>query len=569
MIRSMILVFILIAGTQAALSPEDVRTATLDYILKGQQKDGIETMSAYLSRRLDKVLRVPTRELEQLAAVADCVHFMHLSQTARITPETIAWILGSGERLRLVVDMLKPQDKAVSCMEIIDELRTHDPAGCAAYFNLILAISVVMDRPGHSKMHGQMGQDLLPVENNPTKIYDYFKALYSSSDAKMDYRELGPEELVFVVVPAPLSELEWTRKNVEGSLGQWDKKYQRIRYDFARLNESRFSWDYGTYTLGDIQRRGGICVDQAYYSVVTARAYGIPAIYFHGSGKSANHAWFAFMKGRGDWVLDVGRYQGEEYTTGYAVNPQTHKSMTDHDVEYTCERSLHSDQGAKASAYTSLAKILRKHDPDNALRCAKRATELVKRAMVPWEIERTLLAEQKDYDGLVELFSEMKDVFRKYPDILISSASQIEGELRRAGMNAEADRLLRSAAGVVGDDRDDLARSFENQRIKQITASGDMKKARKEMEQMLDDQQDQGNKVFPLIRSYIKLTSESKQTHEAARFLDGYIDGLLSKYHFPPAYEEKLLMLLLRVLEEDGLTRDAEQLRKRIERMRY
>ncbi|MEA2068616.1 MAG: hypothetical protein U9P12_05395, partial [Verrucomicrobiota bacterium] len=272
-----------------------MRKATLGYVVEGRQQEGIEKMSAYLSRQLNQSSRVPTRKLGQLAAAAECVQFMEFSSKADSAPETVEWLLASGNRLHLVVETLEPMDKVGRCMGIIDQLRRHDPEGCAEYFDLVLAISVVMDRPGKFKMHGQMGRDLLPVESDPSKVYDYFKALYSGGSAKVDYQKLGVPELVFVVVPAPPGELEWARENVEGSLSGWDEKYSDIEYDHARLNGSRFSWDHGTYTLRDIERRGGICVDQAYYAVLTARAHGIPAIYFHGSGKSANQAWLALL----------------------------------------------------------------------------------------------------------------------------------------------------------------------------------------------------------------------------------------------------------------------------------
>ena len=78
---------------------------------------------------------------------------------------------------------------------------------------------------------------------------------------------------------------------------------------------------------------------------------------------------------------------------------------------------------------------------------------------------------------------------------------------------------MRSLNAGVDDDRDDLKRSFESGRINRIVATGDMKKARKEMEQLLDDQKDGGNKAFPLICEYIKLTKKSGQTREAAKLM--------------------------------------------------
>ncbi|WP_372806640.1 hypothetical protein [Pontiella sp.] len=558
----------IVSGAQAATTSEQVRAATLGYVVAGNPLDGIDKMSVYLGQQLEKSSRIASRELVRLGTTADCVRFLKLSRQAAVPKPTAEWILGSGQRLHALVELIDPGDKPDECFRIIDRLRQHDPDGATEYYDLVLAIAVVMDQRSDGRMHGQMGRDLLPAEKDPVKVYDYFKALYSSSAAKIDYRKLGAGELVFVVVPAPMAEWEWARDQVDGSLGGWDKKYSDIEYDHSRLNGSRFSWDSGTYTLRDIAARGGICVDQAYFAVLTARAHGIPALYFHGSGKSANHAWFAYMKGPGDWVLDVGRYQGDSYTTGYAVHPQTFRNMTDHDVEYASERSLHSVDAAQAGIYVSIAEVLLDRDPEGALRCARLARGLSGKMLRAWQIEQEMLLRQKDYDGVVELFAEKKDAFRRYPDILVESARLIETALRKDGHEAEADEVMRSAAATVGDDRDDLSRAFERDRIGQIIDSGDMKKARKELEQMLDDQKGEGNKITGLIEQYVKVTKESGQTREAVKFLEGYVEDLVEEYDFPPAYEERLLGLLLAVYQNDGDTKEAEKLKTRIERLR-
>ena len=553
---------------QAVPSSEQLRSATLEHVRNGTEEVGIAEFTDYLGGQLATTTRVSTRNLTKLTVLADCIRFMKLSEEAQPSDAVAEWILGSGERLHLLVDMLEPQDRGMQCMQIMERLHKHDPAGCDEFYELILAIALVMDRPAEAPMHWQMGGELLSYTPDPVERYDYFKALYTGGDAKIGYEKLGTSELLFVVhVPVPVSELEWVRKNVDGSLSEWGEKYSDIIYDDARLRSSRYQWDTGSYSLAAIQRCGGICVDQAYYAVMTARAYGIPAIYFRGAGKSANHAWFAFMEEPGEWVLDVGRYKNDEYTTGHAVNPQTRESMTDHDVEYACERSLHSDDFVQASEYVSIAEVMLASEPRIAARCAKNARQRVKRYLRPWEIERQTLIAERDCSDLLDFFREQKDAFRKYPDILTESAKAIEVVLREEGRIKEADKLMRSLAGVVDDDRDDLANQFEFERIERIIESGDMKKARREMEQLLDDQKDGGNKVFWLIGKYTELTVESGQAHEAAKFLSGYVEELRGKYNFPTSYEQGLLRCLLAVYESDGDTKEAGKIKSRIDRL--
>ena len=557
-----------VATAGAAPTSDQIRAATLDYIRNGQHQAGIDKLSGYVEQQMSRGTRIPTRQRAVLAVTAECVRFLDLTQRGKADPETAQWLLASNRRLHEFVGLIEPQDRLPECFGILSGLRRHDPADCDAFFDLILALSVVLDQPGNTRMHGQMGRKLIPADEDPVKLYDYFKALYRSDEAKIDYDKLAATELVFVVAPAPVSELEWARDHVKGTLKNWGGKYSQIEYDHDRLNGSRFSWDHGPYQLSEIETRGGICVDQAYYAVMTARAHGIPALYFHGSGKSANHAWFAFMQGPGDWVLDIGRYQNDSFTTGFAVNPQTVRQMTDHDVEYAQERSRHSRSAEEAGAWISIAEILVNRNPEQSLKCVREARKLEKKWMRPWEIETQLLVQQQDYDGLIALYADKKDVFRKYPDILVETAREIAGVLRKGGRTDEADKMLKNVAAVAGDDRDDIARSFESDRINRIIKSGDTKKARKELEQLLDEHKSEGNKIFGLIERYIKLTRDSGQTREAVKFLEDYIEDLIREYNFPPRYEQGLLEMLLSVYQNDGEDRKVREIGKRIERLK-
>lgn len=565
--RIIALVLLTAFSLSAAPTPDQLRAATVKHIHAGTQAEGCAQFTDYLSKRLKAVSRVPTRELGQMALSADCVQFMKLTQQARPTPETTAWILATGERLHQVINTIQPEDDLPRCFEIMEELRLHDPSGCDEYFDLILAIAIVFDHASPVRVHGQMGAEVLKYETNVVKRYDDYKQLYAKRRSKIEYKKLTAPELRFVVhVPVPDSELEWARENISGSLSSWGNKYSDIEYDHSRPDAGRYKWDHGPYTLSSIEEIGGICVDQAYFAVITARAYGIPAIYFHGSGKGANHAWFSYMRAPGDWKLDVGRYSGGGYTTGYAIDPQTRKEMTDHDVAYACESSLHSKAFAQASAFTSIAEVLIESDPDNALRCARLARNEVKRHLRPWDIEQKVLADRGDYDGLLDLFEEKGDAFRKYPDILVSSAKEIEAIFKAAGRTEEITKLMRSLNSDMDDDRDDLVRSVETERIDRLVEAGELKKARREMERLLEDQKDGGNKAVGLIKEYLALTKKTKQTHEAVKFLEDYIDDLMD-YIEIKGYQKSLLQLLYIAYTNDGDVPEANKVLRRIDKI--
>ena len=66
-------------------------------------------------------------------------------------------------------------------------------------------------------------------------------------------------------------------KKNSGSGRSWGNKYGAIKYDTPRLAVNEFSWPgyNGFYTLENIEEHGGICVDQAYFAVMTGRANGV------------------------------------------------------------------------------------------------------------------------------------------------------------------------------------------------------------------------------------------------------------------------------------------------------
>ncbi|MDF7822422.1 hypothetical protein P4B35_00235 [Pontiellaceae bacterium B12227] len=553
----------------AAPTAEQIRKATGDYFSAGKQDEGIEKMTGYLSQRISRVSRVPSREMGVLSVAGECVELLELSKSRSLEEDTLLWLLGSDVRLHLFIDVLDPaHDHVKRVVEILTMLRSEDPRGVETYFDLALAIAVVMDKPVR-KMHRQMGKNLLTNRTEPLIRFAYFKRLFAGGISKLDYKDLSVRELIFVVhVPVPLSELEWSLQNADGKLGKWGEKYSSIQYDHDRLNQSRFSWDNGTYTLNAIRNQGGICVDQAYFSVITARSFGIPCLYFRGIGESCNHAWFAFMERPGEWHLGIGRY-GSEYTTGYAVNPQTNMQMTDHDVAYTCERSLQSDDADRAESDLVLARVLKERDPDSALKCAKEARTLIKRFLPAWEMEREILISQQEYDLLQKQFDEKKDVFRKYPYILADSAKLISQTLKKAGHAEEATLVIKSLAGVLGDDQEDLTYSLELEEIERIAASGNMKKARRELEQMMESPQYGGNKSFGLISKYVEMTKKSGETAAAVKFLEDYVETLVQKYQFPSSYEARLWSMMKQAYQNNGDLADMAKVETRIERLKY
>ena len=99
---------------------------------------------------------------------------------------------------------------------------------------------------------------------------------------------------MWLIIVFPKSELDWARESVKLRRASFDKIFSSIKYDKPRLEGGIFRWPYGDYSLGSIKEKGGICVDQAYFSSMAGKAKGIPTLTFVGQGSGGGHAWFGF-----------------------------------------------------------------------------------------------------------------------------------------------------------------------------------------------------------------------------------------------------------------------------------
>jgi tetratricopeptide (TPR) repeat protein len=545
-------------------SKAEMVQGTLAAVQDGARTDRAEGLSAMMSQTLDATLRLRPDELDQLSTAADCIRWLRLTESVSLKPATERWLLADPARLHLLTASILLSDDLPRCFQWLEKLLEHDPPGREKYFKLMLALSVVWDQPKRPPLHRQMGKKTLSFRVVLTERYDYFKELYVSGAAKIPYRELDVRDLIFVVdTPVPLSELRWARENERGSAPEWGDKFSDIIYDTSRISAGDFQWPYGTYTLASIREKGGICVDQAYYAAITARAFGIPAVCFEAAGKSASHEWFAHMQKPGEWNLGVGRYEGEEYTTGWTINPQTNGDMTDHDIVYQSARAQNPDRAAQSDAYTAIALTLM-NDPDNVRKCAGQARKIDPQNLKAWQVEMDALMAEEDCRELMHFFDELKDAFREHPDIVVEAAGKIGAVLKEAGHQDEVDQLFRQTARQVDSGRDDLVRFFGMDEIDAFVKEGNIKKARRKIEDLLEEHIEDGTKIFPVIRWYLEVTENTDQTKAAAKFMEEHIEEILDSLYLIPGYRKNTLGFLLKAYEQDGDEKGISETKARI-----
>jgi hypothetical protein len=317
-----------------------------------------------------------------------------------------------------------------------------------------------------------------------------------------------------------------------------------------------------------IKERGGICTDQAYYATLCARAYGVPALLFVGEGRRGGHAWYGYMKGTEKWEMDIGRYVYDKLATGYALNAQTNQFMSDHELSFLCDRALHDDDFSDAARLGRLAFVLWKLGYLAAARqSAERSLERSPLYEVPWFVQEEMLREAKDWRGVADLLARQATAYRRYPDIVARLNTRQAAALRQLGDDEAAERLLKRNVRNLDNDRDDLTRSLVSEQVRVAYEKGDYAGARVQMENLLKDQKQEGQKLASLLDDYLKLTRETKQTAEAVRFLKRYIASLENLYGDSEKNRTIFLNVMLQAYENDGNTKEAERVRKKLEKL--
>ena len=254
-----------------------------------------------------------------------------------IPPKILAEWLGDEELSRLVFANLSPDDYAPGVLRALAQIQQAQPEKFAEYRSLALAIALVYDQ----KMPAYWPHAQVPPAEVPVKDYrpaDWFAFWVQSNEGKgslTDLRGLSPEQAKFVVdAPLDPAEYAWAKANVRLSRADFADAYSSINYDTKRMEQAQYVWPPSPYTLAAIKKQGGICVDQAYFAMVAGKARGLPTLFFTGEGNDGGHAWFGYLKSDNHWEMDCGRYENQKFATGEALDPQTWKRLSDHELAF-------------------------------------------------------------------------------------------------------------------------------------------------------------------------------------------------------------------------------------------
>lgn len=460
-----------------------------------------------------------------------------------LPPELAAEFMKDDAFSRSFFSTLSEDDYLPLVLANLRDIRAADPKNWKNYRQLAIALAVVNDsKPPGFWPHDQVAQSLVPREQLPVaEQFSAWVAANESGGTLLDLKELSAGQLKFVVDAfVRQDELAWARKNIRLPVGGFDKAFPMVFYRNDRLVKQKYSWEEDPYLLETIRARGGICVDQAYFAMLCGKAKGLPTLFFTGQGADGGHAWFGYMKADDRWELDCARYATQNYATGHALDPQSWKTISDHDLRLLAASFRDKPEFAASVNDLAMAGIIERTG-DSAL--AGRAYESAVRTCMmnpsAWDARGDFLVRSGVPPAERKKFHEAALIqFAGNADLKTRHQQALAGVARELGDTAAADQLERLILLQNKRKRSDLSVGVVARQMQSLLDSGKLDEAGREFRRQMSSLADTGggNLFYDVAAPYVMALLDAGKKAEAGKALvlirkklspekDGILDG--------------------------------------------
>jgi hypothetical protein len=448
----------------------------------------------------------------------------------RIKPETLTALLQNGPLVNLLGQTLSENDYLPGVWQILADLQEHHPTGVAEYPGLAVALAVVYDQALPPWWpHHQMAQAEVPKEpGNWSALFDFFITSDQNGKLLMRLEKLEPDQLKYLVdAPLKIDEFLWAQKNIRKNRSSFDAVFDMVDYDMPRMLAKKFAWPYGDYSLAHIQKRKGICVDQAYFAWISGKANGLPTLFFSGQGRDGGHAWFGYLKSDDAWDMEAGRYRSQNYVTGEARDPQTWNVINDHQLAFITSRATSTAAYKKSNDLVILASL-----PSEGMTVDKRVAILrAARETCPANVAAwTSLAVILDADKAAAktFYEEMAQQFSKQPDIAILAKRNLAALAAETGDTATAAALQKEMMKDNRSKRSDLGIGAASEILANRLEEKNYEAALIEYKAVLRRfrQEGGGNLFYDVIRPFVQTLHDAGEDEKSEKALDYAHDKL-------------------------------------------
>lgn len=349
---------------------------------------------------------------------------------------------------------LSPHDNQLNALKIFCQIYQAYPDEMKEYANLAVAFSIVFDQPFPAGWpHAFVNKDSLPTgDSQPVIRFAFYIKAANQKKLLLDIRKINVQDLKFVVdTPIQLSELIYLQGVKIKFPRQLEELFHVVRYDQPRLKSGNYIWSHGQYLLHTIGKKGGLCVDQAYFTIHTGKALGIPSIMFMGQGNSGAHSWVGAMKSYGTWGFDYAKFRSQDYPVGQSYDPQTWRKLTDSECIYLDKRNQSSDTLAKTYLFWA---HLNKNSP-TYLQIIHAARNKNPQLLITWEMESAVIAKSSHKDQ-ERFWKRWISTFDKQSDLKFRGEKRLLAFYQKTQDDHQYDKLLSSVVKSNKSKREDI-----------------------------------------------------------------------------------------------------------------
>jgi hypothetical protein len=280
-----------------------------------------------------EVLTRGARDLETLE------HYFNLSlrldfKCSEETATFLVWLLAQREFCSRFLHALEPTDSPPKAVEVLRRLKAVkgvDEKRYLQHSEMLIAFARVWDT-----YEWMNWTNLTVPDDRLEEIYEFYMTFGAAMQIPPDRL---PHELMVHVIdhPLPKEEREYAlgfRNSANLGALFFDIKWIKDETSLYQGHNKSIP-----YTLMNIKKMNGVCMEQAYYATSIAKCVGVPAAYCCGTGARGGHAWAGVLRFQGGgavWDFNSGRYSYDHYWKGQVYSPTFRRGMlTDGEVAMT------------------------------------------------------------------------------------------------------------------------------------------------------------------------------------------------------------------------------------------
>ncbi len=459
----------------------------------------------------------------------------------------LRWLLRNEEALRSCLTTIRPQNKGSRVLTNWSRLRACETNTWDKYWSLGLACALVFDKPMAFDSH------ISPTGTvDLVARYLFFRNSAARNRLKIDLTHLPTWELVWVVdAPVPDTDLAWAQEHVRLARSEWQKAYEMVSY---RMDQAlKGAQIHPTYTLEELQRVGGVCLERAHFAAMSAKANGIPAMPLVGEGERGGHAWFGYLTAPFEWNMSAGRFEDDRYVTGYTCEPLSRRYITEQSLSLLVDTQQLSSQYLLATRLHWMGQIFQdRRDRRQALVLFRTAVELAPCRPDVWNsLLDSLKAAPTTKGEWRSVLQTFRSAFKNYPDFQ-AQADSIEADvlLDEAGVDEILQSLRSEISRMKASDRSDLVLKTIDRHVGLLQHAGKTNAVLSVYKKAL---QDFGDQLPVLEKLAMRAFAAAQQAHGEADMLsciDAICNAQLSNGMQDDPFRKKALCSLANMLAE-------------------